>query len=346
MFGRTQAIEVASPARTLPVRDVPTTGRPANFTGAVGTFAVEARVDSQTVQSGDALTYHVFVTGDGNVKSMKPPVLSLPPGIKEYAPKESAEQTPNPVDYQVRKEFAFILVPEEDVKGPTAMTLPPVEVPYYDPAAGTFQIARSSPVPITVTPGEPGKRSAEPLLSKEQVQLQGQELRYIRPNTDRLRREGGHLLQHRWAVLLLALYPLAIVVAYFGSRVLEKRGADVVGARRRGAGRQARNRLREAEKLLAAGRGAEFFAETHRAITRFVADTLGVPPAGLTPADVRERLAQRGVDGALVAAIGETLDLCDLHRFGRTAPDADAMRAVLDRAADVITRLDRAEGRR
>ena len=343
MFGRTQVGEVGSPEKVVRVHDLPAAGKPPGFQGAVGRYSVAVQADATTVRNGDALTYRVLVTGDGNVKSLRAPTLALPPEIKQYPPKESEEQVPQGDDYRVKKEFAYILVPELQGRDAATLVVPPATVDYFDPVDGAYKVARSEPLTLTVRPGEPGRAPAAPVLSKEQVVLQGQDVRYVKPDVADLAPEGGHLLRHGWAIVLLALYPLLILGVYAGSRVLERRRADLVGARVRRAGGEARKRLKEAERRMNAGQGTEFFAEVQRAITRYVADKLNANAAGLTRADVEARLAERGADADLARRGGEALDACDLYRFSATEPSADEMRRFYEQAADVLTRLERSK---
>jgi DNA-binding phage protein len=104
---------------------------------------------------------------------------------------------------------------------------------------------------------------------------------------------------------------------------------------------QARKRLRGAEALLAKGEAAAFYAEVARAITEYLADKQGVVAAGLTREELSRALAARGHGEETVRSLLRVLDACDRARFAPKAGEAVAREAMLARADQIISELDR-----
>ena len=121
--------------------DPPLAGRPAEFSGAVGTLRLESRIDSATSRVGDPMLFTVRVAGTGNVKLFPRPSIGASwAGLV-------------PADERVRvdsgtakiggvKEFDWVLTPR--IAG--EFDVPPVRYGYFNPAQRRYDVA--------VTPGE------------------------------------------------------------------------------------------------------------------------------------------------------------------------------------------------
>ena len=62
-------------------------GKPASFSGAVGTFSMTADISSNNVKTDEAVTIKVKITGNGNVKLVKNPEVVFPNDFDVYDPK-------------------------------------------------------------------------------------------------------------------------------------------------------------------------------------------------------------------------------------------------------------------
>jgi hypothetical protein len=72
-FGRSIVVSRTARAVRLEVRPLPQAGRPADFSGAVGTFRMKTSLDRTELAAGDAAALTVSVDGDGPLASATPP---------------------------------------------------------------------------------------------------------------------------------------------------------------------------------------------------------------------------------------------------------------------------------
>ena len=135
---------------TLTVRALPTNGRPADFSGAVGeNYTLNAQASPKQVEAGEAVNVTVTVQGPGNLKATHN--LTFPPldGFKIYPAAATSGLTQGKngttVGYKV---FKAVLVPAAS----GIYTLPSLTWSYFNPVSGTYHTLRSEPVSITVTP--------------------------------------------------------------------------------------------------------------------------------------------------------------------------------------------------
>ena len=109
------------------VRPVPAEGRPAEFLGGVGRFALQAEADPRSVRVGQELEYRITVTGPAAWGMTGRPELKrfdrLPIGLRiEPRPVESTNEPPS-------RTFVYRLRPTR----PGDAVLPPVSIAAFDP---------------------------------------------------------------------------------------------------------------------------------------------------------------------------------------------------------------------
>ena len=147
-FSREERFVVRAESASFVVKALPVSGRPADFTGAVGQFTSVVRVDSLAARVGDPLILTLRVQGVGNVKLLPRPTLELG-WASVVAGSERVQVDSSGSLVRGAKEFDWILTPARDGR----VRVPPQVYSYFDPSAETYAIAESAPVEITVQPG-------------------------------------------------------------------------------------------------------------------------------------------------------------------------------------------------
>ena len=74
--------QIKAPAITIQVDPLPQ--RPANFSGGVGSFNISAQIDKTEVKANDPVNLRVVVSGVGNMKLLKQPVVKMPKDFDSY----------------------------------------------------------------------------------------------------------------------------------------------------------------------------------------------------------------------------------------------------------------------
>ncbi len=135
--GRTQPIKVA-------IQPVPAEGRPAEFLGGVGTFAIGAEAVPEAVRVGQSLEFRIKVTGPAAWGMTDRPELA------RYRRPElglRVEQKPDVFNEEPpARTFVYRLRPTRAGN----MVLPPVAVAAFDPAVSRYITRVTAGVPIRV----------------------------------------------------------------------------------------------------------------------------------------------------------------------------------------------------
>lgn len=335
LFGSTVVpTSVLSNPLTIAVEALPP-GRPQPFSGVVGTLALTANLDRDSVATNEAVTLTVTARGEGNIAAVPNPTLGLPSDFEVFPPEVSESVRPFGPGLSGEKTFEYVLIP----RAPGSREIPAITLGYFDDDAEAYRTASTQPIPLTVSgtavEGGPGR------IARGGVAQLREDIRFIHLGTESLR-PAGRVLFDSAAFWLIALLPLAGIAGALALRQHRERlEGDVAYARGRRASRVARKRLAEARTIAATGDARAFYAEVARALRGLVADRLNLAEAGLQTAEVGTRLSERGVDEPVVAETRAILEHCDRQRFAPPGTDPEEKSRFLDRVGELMTRLDR-----
>jgi hypothetical protein len=303
-----RARPTVSPAEVLPV---PMEGRPPDYNGAVGLFDIEVGANPTEVRVGDPIDLTIDIFGDGPLETLPPPLLSANARLTDGF-RLPGEQLAGEVQDGRRRFKLTIRARRDDVT-----EIPAIEYPYFDPDAERFVVARSDPVPLTVTPAaeiapppptSPRGPSAGPSATALQA-LDGLRdietaermlLADLRPITPRL-------------VGSVALAPPAVfLLAWTGLTWVQRRTADPARRRRQTALRTARKRIARARGLPPRDTARELTA----ALTGYLADRLNEPPARFTGSAALDLMRAREVPDDLIEQWALLVQGCEEASWG------------------------------
>jgi hypothetical protein len=293
-------------------------------------MTVEATPDSASV--GDPVRLTVQVEGKGNLATLSPPVLDLPPGLQSYEPTVETDIERNESWIRGTKTFTHTLVPQSAGQ----YDLSSAAFSYFDPDAGRYETLRAEAPTVHVSGAPPARtvgRTGDGLPVNDITELaEGDRAEWVRT-------ERWALHQRPWAYLALLL-PLLIVGGGVAYRRWGERSASPPETGPAPAPDTVPNRLQEARRHLQEGSDAAVYDAVGRALRRVLAERLGREgPNAVTRAVLDEQLPRHDVPDALQEALYEVLDRCDEARYAPSAVSA-APNEVVDDAHAVLRGLD------
>lgn len=335
LFDRRVPVTVASRPVTIEVSPLPAEGRPGSFTGHVGELDVSTSADRTGVAVNEALTVRVSLTGTGNLRALGAPDIDFPGEFEVFPPETSENIAPGGGSIRGGRTFEYVLI----ARAPGSVTIPAVEVSYFDPRSRTYETARAAPVPITVA-GDAAASGGGDGTVPSAVEPIREEIRFIHIGPGELRPAGAplHSTAGFWVVLLLPVAAVAGAAAVRRHR--DRIEGDVAYARLRRARRMARKRLARARGL-AGGDPREFHGEVAGALQGFLADKLNVAEAGLMREDAGRLARRKGASDETLQRLFACLDDCDRQRFAPPGTEREPPEQVLERAAALMGDLAR-----
>jgi len=295
-FGPTirKDITVASPPAAFTVLALPTQGRPADFSGAVGNFKISSDVSTATVAAGDPFTLRMHVTGVGNFDRVSSSVLDGVQRWKTYQPK--ATFTPSDATgHRGEKVFEQPLIATQ----PGPQILPGLTFSFFDPDTRSYQTVRSSPLNVTVTaPAGAAAAGGMAPAAGAAGTLAGEARNGLRPDHASNQAVVASLLPLYFQPRFLAI-PSVLVLLFTGGWVgLRRRaggGAEFGNARGRVSSRTAAV-LKQLEAASRSGDTALYFNTARSALQRSLAARWQVAPEHIAAADLGARLGDDGED--------------------------------------------------
>jgi len=335
-FGSTNVNhKVASPPVKITVLPLPSENIPPAFNGAVGKFTMESWLDKRQTKTNEPVTLKIKISGHGNLKLLQAPSLNLTSDIEKYDPKISDNITKDGDRIGGSRIFEYLLIPRHagDQK------IPSFTFSFFDSEKKNYSTLNSPEFTLNVEKGNEVTSAPIAGLSKEDVKLLGEDIRFIKSGNISLHQRGENFVGSAGFYLLAVTPVLAFIVFIFFQRRRERTLGDIAGLRYRKARTMAKKRLAAAKGFLEQKKKEEFYAEISRALWGYVGDKLGIAPAGLSLDSIRASLEARGVLPEVVATLSGTLEHCEFARF---APSADSleMDSMYNKAVELISTIE------
>ncbi len=324
--------KIVAPGIEIQVDPLPE--RPANFSGGVGSFNISAQLDKTEAKANDPVSMRVIVSGTGNLKLIKQPVVKFPSDFDQYDAKITDKTKLTANGLEGSKVYDILVVPRHQGK----YEIPPVEFTYFDTSSNSYKTVKSEAFTLDVAKGS-GSGGVSDFSEQQGLQELNKDIRHIK--TGALSQQGidsfffGSTAYWIWLVVLVLIFVSLFVV--FRKRAVEH--ADVTKMRGKKANKVATKRLKKAARLMADNKPGEFFDEVLRALWGYVGDKLSIPVEQLSHDNISSRLSERNVDETTVAQFMEALDECEFERYAPGDPKGN-MNKVYEKAMTAIEKIE------
>lgn len=322
--------QIKAPGMTIQVDPLPQ--RPANFSGGVGSFSISASIDKTDVKANDPVNLKVIVSGVGNMKLLKEPVVKMPKDFDSYDAKvtDKTKLTVNGLEGSIV--YDFLAVPRHQ----GTYEIPPVEYTYFDTRANAYKTVKTDAFKLNVAKGD-GTNTVV-FSAQEDVRQLNSDIRYIKTGDTRQHAVGDYFFGSTayWVALAVLLLSFVSLFVIFRHRAIEN--ANIVKQRASKANKVAVKRLKQADKLLKAGKENAFYDEVLRALWGFVGDKLNMPVEKLSRENISQQLEAHQVSAETIQQFIGAIDACEYARY---APgDATGnMNKVYEAAKGAITQI-------
>lgn len=329
--------ELRTPALKLNVERLPA-GKPVDFSGAVGQFELSSSINTTSIKANEAVTMRVVITGTGNMKLIKTPEVQFPEDFEVYDPKVDNKFKLAYNGFNGSKVIEYLAIPRF---GGT-YTIPPVKFSYFDIAEKQYKTIETGGYTLDVEKGKEGDNSTvASYVSKEELKLLGQDIRYIKRGDVALQQKGEYLFAS-WLYWMWYIVPLLCFFAYIMLHYKQvAENANIAKMRTKKANKVAVKRLKVAKKLLGENKKNEFYDEILKTLWGYLSDKLSIPVSRLTKDNVAAELSAKGVDEQLIKELGDVLNESEFARYAPGDPEA-AMDNVYKMAMDVISKMENA----
>lgn len=318
---------IVAPGVDIQVDPLP--AKPVGFSGGVGKFNISAKLDKNEVKAGDPVTLRVVISGLGNLKLIKQPVVEFPKGFDKYDPKITDKTKLTNAGVGGSMVYDYLAVPRNQ----GTYTIPSVSFIYYDVNANAYKTLHTQSFVVHVAPGD-GKGSSESFDNPEDNDIHA-----LKTGPSDSTSVGDFFLGSAayWISLLLPLIAFVVLLIIFRQRAIEN--ADVVKMRGKRANKIARKRLKKASRLMFEHNSAEFYDEVLRALWGYVSYKLNMPVESLSKENIKEKLASRGVNEDIIGKFISALEECEFERYA-PGDEAGNMEKTFQSAMTAIIEIE------
>ncbi len=329
---------VSSDPVAIEFQDLPTTGRPADFSaGTVGSFVIRSVLDKDRIRVGDSALLTVTVSGSGNLRAIKAPDLRAPEGIR-VARVPSSDLDERVVDVggvSGRRLFQYLWTAEREGE----YDLPRLDLAFFNPMTGRYERSRTDPLRLVVA----GHAGGGPI---REVQTPAGRVVELVADAD-LSAPSGPRPPSSLPASVVGGFLAGPALFFLGVEAVVRhrqwRSRNHEALRRRRALSEARAALRHLARE-APEDPRDFWAGLDRVLRDFLRARFDVS-ADLPHEEVRAALLARGVPADAVDALIGEMDACAFGRFAPSAAQDRDRPASLDRVRACLAVLDRARDR-
>ncbi|MEY4918075.1 MAG: hypothetical protein RL616_1988 [Verrucomicrobiota bacterium] len=315
-FGEQRQVTLATEAVNVQSQPLPEENKPANFTGAVGSFTMTATAGPTTVTVGDPVTVRVQISGRGSLDSLTLPAQDAWRNFKTYPPTSKLE-TSDQFGFQGMKTFEQIVSPlNSDVN-----QLPPLTFAFFNPEDGQYHTLKQAAVPLVV---KAAGSTPLPAMAGNKNPAEEKPVPDILPIKENL----GTLTQTvvgRDSVEPLILRPFFLaaqavpVLAFLAAFVWRKRTDSLANnprlRRQRSVSQLVTNGLRDLKKFAGENKSEEFFALLFRLLQEQLGERLDCPASAITESVIDEPAVLHRASKVTRDALHELFQLCNQARY-------------------------------
>ena len=304
-------------------------GAPQSFDGAVGTFDISGGVDKNQTRVNEAITYSLTIKGQGNLTLIDNPQVDFPNIFEAYDPEVEDNINRNANGISGSRTFKWVLIPRSE----GVYEIPEFQFSYFDPATDKSEPRTIEAQKITIEKGDPKLMQNASSGDHHGVK---EDINYIKSGQQPV--GNGQTKGNLWFWIVEAMILILALATYLFWHHRQEANKDIAGVRLRRATREAKKRLRRAEKHMHTGDDEKFYEEIYKAIWGCLADKFNISLSKLSSDTVQDCLKEKSVPEERQAIINDTLKEVDFARFA-PGDSSKKKQSIYNKALDMIRTL-------
>ena len=177
-------------------------------------------------------------------------------------------------------------------------------------------------------------------MRKEDVQLIGQDIRFIKQGNPSLRIKGYTFFGTIGFYLIYAISTLLFLLLFIVYRKKAKENANIALVRNKKAKSVARKRLKAAAGFMKQNNNESFHDEILKAFLGYLSDKLGIPVADLNRESAVSKLQERNVTQEVIDDYNEVVEQCEFARYA-PAGGSEARTELYKKAESTMSRFEK-----
>ena len=336
IFGQYQTVEetkrVSAGSKVIAVKALPESGKPEDFSGAVGRFDFKVSPTRTSLKSGESLDLNVSISGTGNLKlfTLSKPVV--PSGLEMYDP-EHIENIQTPLSgMNGSVSDRYTIIPQSKGNYP----IKPIRFSYFDLGSNSYKTITSPEILITASEGNYVASTNVNKSNKIDVAV-SKSFAFIKQKTSLTAINKSDFLGSGLFYSLLFLPFLIIPLLVLARKKKEASDLDFAGNRIKKSNLLAKKYLSEAKKQI--NNKEPFYIALEKAMHNFLKAKLSIETSEMSKEKISEILLSRNANDETVS---EFINLTENCEFARYAPSTNVtIQNDYEKAVVIISELEK-----
>jgi hypothetical protein len=339
IFGQVVVTEgnkrVSAGAKTITVKSLPETGKPEDFSGAVGKFDFKVTPSKTNLKNGESLDLLVSVTGRGNMKLFNLPKPVVPNALEMYDPVHNEKINTALSGMSGKISDSYAIIPQFKGNYP----IKSMRFSYFDLGSGTYKTISSPEILIHVLDGPLAANqtvSASLGVSKNRIS-RSEQFKFIKLKTNLLSMKKDDFFGSNtfYGLLFLPFFILPLIVLF--KKKKDAVDVDVTGNRIKMNNKLAKKYLSEAKKQI--NNKEPFYVALEKAMHNFLKAKLHIETSEMSKSNIQELLMSRNASPETVIDFIALTENCELARYALIS--SSTIQQDFDKAVSIISDLEK-----
>ena len=178
-FSRSKQVTLGTNEIVVDVKKLPP--NKGNPSAAVGNWKINTYIDNKNIKQDEAFTFIIDIEGVGNIKSIQPSQIDFPNSLEIFDPEINIIDNDSKNKLGGKKNIEYVIIPRDFGN----IDLPEIKLTYFDVRVKKWVTKNTKSIKLNVEKNDKTMQSSIG-LSKEEVLLVGQDIRYLNNNQPKL----------------------------------------------------------------------------------------------------------------------------------------------------------------
>lgn len=314
----------------IDVEPLPTTDK--EFSGAVGQFTIESKIDTTQCKTNEAITLQYTIKGQGNLTLIDGLQLQIPDEFEVFDPKISDNISKTSAGQRGERTFQYVIIPR--VEG--NFKIPSLEFTYFNTETKNYEVLSTQDYSLTITKGNNSNEFVEQLTEREKYKNMDIVDTPQKHNSNFILAKPFHSI---WFYSLIALIFFLLFLMIKLTKTQIEKNKDVVAIRLKKANKVALKRLKQAKIYLDTNQAAEFETEIGQALWNYLSDKFKISRYDLNLENIKTQLQKSELNEELLEKTLSVLEKCEYVRFSQNK-GVELYNELFSLTENVITEIE------
>ena len=307
-FFDTQRFDVVSNSPVINVMPTPPNA-PSGFNNAVGNFKLEATINKETVDVNDGIDLTLKLSGNGNLRLIKPLDFQFPQDFEVYDPELEDKTAVSANGTSGSKTYKYLIIPRHSGD----FVIDPIEFSFFNPESKNYVTLNTPEFKIKVNKSKDEIEAGGIVRGKSDVTILDKDVRFLK-KFNKLS-IGQNFFTGSYAYYIgIIITPLIFFIVVFAKRRRDYQ-FNPDKERIKKAGRNAVKQLSKAQHLLASANKNEFYNELLKGIQQYYLDKFNKQTVEFNRSEIEIYLNSKNTSSDTIKQFIDIIDQCEMARY-------------------------------